>query len=276
MEDTQEIVIKANQTGRISLKELWAYRELFFFFSWRDIKVRYKQTFIGAGWAILQPVLATGVFTLFFNKVAGISSGDASVPYPVFAFLGLMYWNAFSSTLNNVANSLLSNTGVLTKIYFPRLLPPLSATALSVVDFFFASIFFIIIILVYGTSVHLLGFLLFIPALILIEYGGLAVGIFFASLNVRYRDVRTALPFLMQLMLFVTPVIYPISRIPEKFRIFININPAAGAIDMIRAGLFGTPINWIGVLMSFIGASIAMYLALIYFKRTEKGFVDII
>jgi len=276
MENTEEIRITARQNGKVSLRELWQYRELFFFFSWRDIKVRYKQTFIGAGWAILQPVLATGVFTLFFNKVAGITSGDANVPYPVFAFLGLMYWNAFSSTLNNVANSLLSNTGVITKIYFPRLLPPLSATALSVVDFFFASLFFFIILIVYRTPIHFIGILLYIPAIILIEYGALAIGIFFASLNVKYRDVRTALPFLVQLMLFVTPIIYPVSKIPEKFRFLISFNPAAGAIDMIRAALFGTSIDWYGVLYSFIGASLAMIFSIWYFKRTEKGFVDII
>lgn len=276
MENTEEIRITARQNGKVSLRELWQYRELFFFFSWRDIKVRYKQTFIGAGWAILQPVLATGVFTLFFNKVAGISSGNANVPYPVFAFLGLMYWNAFSSTLNNVANSLLSNTGVITKIYFPRLLPPLSATALSVVDFLFASLFFFIILIVYRTPIHFIGILLYIPAIILIEYGALAIGIFFASLNVKYRDVRTALPFLVQLMLFVTPIIYPVSKIPEKFRFLISFNPAAGAIDMIRAALFGTSIDWYGVLYSFIGASLAMIFSIWYFKRTEKGFVDII
>ncbi len=276
MQRASELTISANQSNSINLKELWAYRELFFFFAWRDIKVRYKQTAIGAGWAILQPVLATGVFTLFFNKVAGISSGNAHIPYPVFAFLGLMYWNSFSGTVNTVANSLLSNSGVLTKVYFPRLLPPLSATALSIIDFCFASLFFFVLLLFYGVTPHILGFLLLIPALFLIQYGGLAIGIFFAALNVKYRDVRTALPFITQLMLFVTPVIYPISLVPQRFRIFIDLNPAAGAINMIRAGFFGTAINWAGVLLSFITATIMMFIALTYFKKVERGFVDII
>jgi lipopolysaccharide transport system permease protein len=276
MQKTAELVISADQKEKISIRELWDYRELFFFFSWRDIKVRYKQTVIGAGWAILQPVLATGVFTLFFNKVAGISSGNAHLPYPVFAFLGLMYWNSFSSTLNTVANSLLTNTGVLTKVYFPRLLPPLSATALSVVDFTFASLFFFILLAVYRVPPHILGFVVFIPALLLIQYGALSIGIFFAALNVKYRDVRSALPFLTQLMLFITPVIYPISLVPHKLRIFLDINPAAGAINMIRAGLFGTPINWLSILASFIATTAMMIVAVLYFEKTQKNFVDVI
>jgi len=228
-----EVVIDARHADKLKLKELWLYRELFFFFSWRDIKVRYKQTAIGVGWAVLQPVLATGVFTLFFNKVAGISSGSSSIPYPVFAFLGLMYWNSFVGTLNTVSNSLVSNSGVLTKIYFPRLLPPLSATALSIVDFFFASLFFFLLLVLFHIQPHLFGFIIFLPALFLIQYGALSIGIFFAALNVKYRDVRSALPFITQLMLFVTPVIYPISLVPQRFRIFLDLNPAAGAINMI-------------------------------------------
>src|SRR5437868_10686728 len=124
---SSETIIKANQRGGLNLRELWLYRELFYFFAWRDIKVRYKQTVLGAGWAILQPLLAAGIFTLFFNKVAKISSGAANIPYPVFAYLGLMYWNAFSGALNTVSNSLIGNAGVINKIYFPRLIPPLAA-----------------------------------------------------------------------------------------------------------------------------------------------------
>jgi ABC-type polysaccharide/polyol phosphate export permease len=133
---SDEITINSNEQGKINFRELWLYRELFYFFAWRDIKVRYKQTILGAGWAILQPALATGVFTLFFNRVAKISSGSASIPYPVFAYLGLMYWNAFASAVGTISNSLVGSAGVMGKIYFPRLIPPLSASALSVVDFF--------------------------------------------------------------------------------------------------------------------------------------------
>lgn len=272
---TNSIYISANSgKGRTGLKELWLYRELFLFFAWRDIKVRYKQTVLGAGWAILQPFLATGIFTLFFNKVAGIQSDV--VPYAVFAYLGLMYWNCFSSALGTVGNSLVSNTGVLTKIYFPRLIPPLSAVALSVVDFFFAGIIFIPILIYFQATPQLLGILMIIPCLLLVVLGALGIGIFFAALNVKYRDVRSALPFITQLMLFATPVIYPVSRIPRELQAFIFLNPAAGAISTIRAAMFGEPVPWVGFLISVVSGLVILTLSFIYFKHSEKGFVDVI
>lgn len=270
------VKIYPNQEGSISLKELWNHRELFFFFSIRDIKVRYKQTALGVVWAILQPFLATGIFTLFFNRVAGISSGSATIPYPVFAYLGLMYWNCYSSALGAVSNSIVGSQGVISKIYFPRLIPPLAAVALSVVDFFFAGAAFIVILLVYSVTPNPLGILLIVPALLLVIFGALGMGLFFAALNVKYRDVRSALPFITQILLFITPVIYPISLIPERFRIIAYLNPAAGAISAVRAGFFGNAIEWEGVLMSFVGATILMIIGLAYFKHTERGFVDLI
>ncbi len=273
---SNDIVIKADKRVSVNLRELWLYRELFYFFAWRDIKVRYKQTALGAGWAILQPFLATGVFTLFFNRVAGIKSGDVHIPYAVFAYLGLTFWNCFSSAINTVANSLVASAGVITKIYFPRLIPPLSAAALSVVDLFFASIIFFLMLFIYRIPLRFTGILLFIPCMALIVYAALGIGIFFAALNVRYRDVRSALPFITQIMMFVTPVIYPLSYIPHKFQIFIYLNPAAGAISTIRAAFFGNSINWAGNLLSLITATIGMAIGIWYFKKTEKNFADII
>jgi len=273
---TQDIYIEAEKRQSLSIRELWLYRELFFFFAWRDIKVRYKQTALGAGWAILQPFLATGVFTLFFNKVAGIQSGNVAVPYAVFAYLGLMYWNCFNSSINTVANSLVASQGVITKIYFPRLIPCLAAAALSVVDFFFASTIFFVLMAVYRIPPHIEGLLYFIPALGLLVAAALGIGIFFAALNVKYRDVRSALPFITQLLLFITPVIYPITSIPEQYRIFAFLNPAAGAISGIRAAMFGDAINWNGVLLSCLSTIVALFIGLMYFKKTEKNFADII
>jgi lipopolysaccharide transport system permease protein len=270
------LVIEAGKTGRLSLKELWLYRDLFYFFAWRDIKVRYKQTMLGAGWAILQPLLAAVIFTVFFNHVAKINSGASNIPYPVFAYLGLMYWNAFSAAVNTVSNSLLSNSGVITKIYFPRLIPPLAATALSIVDFFFAAIVFFVIMLGYKVIPGWEGLALVIPALALIMIAALGMGVFFAALNVKYRDVRSALPFLIQIGFFVTPVIYPISYIPERFQPYAYLNPAAGAISTVKAGLFHQPINWHGFLTSWIVALCMLIIGIWYFKRTEKNFVDII
>jgi lipopolysaccharide transport system permease protein len=275
MRDTaQTISIQAGESNRISLKELWHYRELFYFFAWRDIKVRYKQTFIGVAWAIIQPVLATGVFVIIFNLVAGIRSAD--IPYPILAYLGMLYWNVFSGSLNTVANSLLNNQGVLTKIYFPRLIPPLSALAVSVVDFLFASTFFVVILIIYKL-VPAPEFFIAAPAgLVMIALAALGAGTFFAALNVKYRDVRAALPFLTQIVFFMTPVIYPLSLVPERFHNWVYLNPMAGAINLVRGSLYGEPVNWTGLALSWTVIAISLAFGLWYFKRVEKAFVDII
>ncbi len=273
---TPEIAISAKAPNKLSFRELWLFRELFYFFAWRDIKVRYKQTALGAGWAILQPLLAAIIFTVFFNRVAKISSGAAHIPYPVFAYLGLMYWNGFSSALTSISNSLVGSTGVMTKIYFPRLIPPLAAAALSVVDFMFAAIVFFLLLIGFRVMPDAVGLLLIIPSLVLSTVAAFGVGLFFSALNVKYRDVRSALPFLIQIAFFVTPVIYPISMIPERYQLFAYINPITGAISSVKGGLFGTPINWVGLLISWLTALICVAIGLWYFKRTEKGFVDIL
>jgi lipopolysaccharide transport system permease protein len=273
---SSEIIISPTKRNRLNLRELWLYRELFYFFAWRDIKVRYKQTALGVGWAILQPLLAAAIFTLFFNKVAGIGTGGANVPYAVFAYLGLMYWNTFSNGLNNISNSLVTNQGIMTKIYFPRLIPPFSAMALSIVDFFFAGIVFFMILLVFGVTPSLLGVLLMLPGLLLVVITTLGVGTFFAALNVKYRDVRSALPFLIQILFFMTPVIYPVSLIPERFRDLIYLNPMSGALNTVKSGLFHQPVDWQGFWISCVSALALLIIGLWYFKRTEKGFADII
>ncbi|MEX2006647.1 MAG: ABC transporter permease [Candidatus Saccharimonadales bacterium] len=273
---TNETVISPGKQSSVSLRELWLYRELFYFFAWRDIKVRYKQSVLGIGWAILQPLLLAIIFTLFFHRIAGISSGDQDIPYPVFAYLGLMFWNAFSGALNSISNSLVGNAGVITKIYFPRLIPPLAASALSIVDFFFATIIFVIILLVFTVTPGLLGILLIIPSLLLITVAALGAGLFFAALNVKYRDVRAALPYLVQALFFMTPVIYPITLIPERFRDIAYLNPAAGAISTVKAGIFGQPVEWGSLALSWISAIVLLIIGIWYFKRTEKDFVDVI
>lgn len=273
---TKDTIIAVDSRRSVDLRELWLYRELFYFFAWRDIKVRYKQTALGIGWAVLQPLLAAAIFTLFFNRVAGITSGSQDIPYPVFAYLGLMYWNCFSSAVNTISNSLVSNQGVITKIYFPRLIPPLAASALSVVDFFFAGAVFLLIMLFYRILPTFEGILFVLPSLLLIVIAALGIGIYFAALNVKYRDVRSALPFLTQIMLFMTPVIYPVTLIPERFRIFTYLNPATGAISSVRAAFFGEPVNWLGLLISWVSAILFLIVGITYFNRTEKRFADII
>jgi lipopolysaccharide transport system permease protein len=270
----QDTIIKANASHKINFRELWLYRELFYFFAWRDIKVRYKQTVLGVGWAVLQPLITAAIFTIFFNRVAKIDTGVANVPYPVFAYLGLTYWGAFSGAVTNVSNSILNNIGVINKIYFPRLIPPLSAIALAFIDFCFAMVIFFVLVLIYHVHITLLGVLLIIPSLFLVMFSSFAIGIVFAALNAKYRDVRSALPFIVQALFFMTPVIYPITMIPQRFQIFAYINPATGAISTVKAGLFNQPINWAGLLISWISSILILLIGLWAFKRTERNFPD--
>lgn len=272
LDDT--LVIQAGKTDKLNLKELWLYRELIYFFAWRDIKVRYKQTVLGAGWAVLQPLLAALIFTLFFNKVAKIGTGSANIPYPVFAYLGLMYWNGFSSALSTVSNSLIGNAGVINKIYFPRLIPPISAVALSIVDFVFATLVFFLLLAGYRILPGWEGLALMIPALILAMVAAFSIGLFFAALNIKYRDVRSALPYLIQIAFFVTPVIYPLSLIPRRFQIYAYLNPATGSISAVKAGIFHQSMNWTGISISCISTLVFLVVGLRYFKRTEKRLPD--
>lgn len=268
------LVIEAGKTNKISLRELWLYRELLYFFAWRDIKVRYKQTMLGVGWAVLQPLLAALIFTVFFNRVAKIGTGSANIPYPVFAYLGLMYWNGFSGALTTVSNSLLSNAGIINKIYFPRLIPPLAATALSMVDFVFAAVVFFLLLAGYRIVPGLEGLLLVIPSLALIMLSAFAIGLIFAGLNIKYRDVRSALPYLIQIAFFVTPVIYPLTLIPKRFQIYAFLDPATGAIGSVKAGIFHQPANWAGLLVSWASTLVFLGIGLWYFKRTEQKLPD--
>lgn len=271
-----ELVIKPQKRLNISLRELWAYRELFYFFAWRDIKVRYKQTAIGATWAIIQPFVTMVVFSLFFNRVAGIKS-PGGIPYPIFSYTGLLFWDYFSNSLSQVSNSLLANQSVITKIYFPRIIAPMSATLLGLVDFFFAGIVFAGLMVYYHITPGLVGILMLIPMLALSLAAALGVGTFLAALNVKYRDVKAIVPFIIQLGLFLTPVIYPVSLVPKRFQWILNLNPMSGVINTMRAGLLHQGmIDWRGLLVSTISALVLLALGFAFFKRTEREFADII
>lgn len=272
---TESIVISSNRRkGSTGLKELWVYRELFLFFAWRDIKVRYKQTFLGVGWAVLQPMITAAIFTVFFNRVAKIDTGSTNVPYPVFAYLGLSYWNSFSGATSNVSNSIIGNSGVINKIYFPRLIPPLSAIALSVVDFIFAIIIFVVLCVIFGVKLSTIGIIWIFPALFAAMFAALSLGLLFAALNVRYRDIRSALPFLLQAMFFMTPVIYPVTMLPERYQTLAYLNPVAGPISSIKSLLFGLPIDWKGFVISLSVSVIIFIIGLVAFRRAERLFPD--
>lgn len=272
-----ETIIRPQKKLAIDFGELWHYRELFYFFTWRDIKVRYKQTAIGASWAIIQPFITMVVFTLFFNHVAGISTGSEAIPYAIFSYTGLLFWNYFSTSLNQVSNSLVSNQAVITKIYFPRIIAPFSATLLGVIDFFFAGLVFIGLLAYYHTMPGLVGVLMVIPMLLLTMITSLGIGTFFAALNVKYRDVRAVIPFVIQLGLFLTPVIYPVSLIPHKYAWLIGLNPMASIITTMRAGLLHQgAINWTQLGVSTVTALVLLVFGLIYFRKSEREFADII
>ena len=270
-----ETTIEAGRRRTLDPRELWAFRELFYFFTWRDVKVRYRQTLIGAAWAIIQPLATMVVFTVFFHSVAGIGSGK--VPYAIFAYTGLLFWNYFSTAVTAMSNSLVNAQSMITKIYFPRIIPPVSSSLLGLVDFCFAFIIFIALMFYYGVSPSLLGLVLVVPMLALTLVFAVGVGVLFAAVNVKYRDVRTAMPFLIQLMMFMTPVIYPVSRFPQSVAWVVNLNPMAGVISTMRAEFLGQGhVHWGQLGLSCLAAGVMLAIGLRYFAKTEKRFADII
>jgi lipopolysaccharide transport system permease protein len=254
--------------------ELWKYKELMYFFVWRDLKVRYKQTFIGVTWAVFQPFFTMIVFSVFFGGLAKMPSDG--IPYPIFVYVGLLFWQFFSSSLSDASDTLITNKAIITKVYFPRLILPISSVATKFIDFAIASIILVGLMIYYGYTPHILG-LFILPLLLIITFmASIGLGLFLASINVKYRDVRYVLPFFIQTMLFVTPVIYPAS-IAGKYSYILALNPMMGVIQSARAALLGTaPINWLLILISFVMTFIIMFFGVYVFKKTERYFADII
>lgn len=260
---------------RIDFQELWAFRELAYFFVWRDLKVRYKQTVLGALWAIFQPFVAMVVFSIFFGKLARMPSDG--IPYPIFVYSGLVLWNYFSFSLSHAAGSMVENAGIIKKIYFPRLIIPVASSLIGLVDFAIAAVI-LVGLMVYYQFVPSLLILLYLPALLAITFlTAVGVGSFLASVNVKYRDVRYAMPFFIQMLLFVTPVIYPISIVGERFRWLLALNPMAGVIEAARGLLFkGGAIDGSALGLSLGVAGLLFVAGVIYFRKTEQFFADIV
>jgi len=257
----------------LSFKDIWAYRELLFFLTWRDVKVRYKQTALGAAWAILQPLFMMIIFTIFFGRLAAVDS--AGIPYPAFALAGLVPWTFFSNAITASGNSLVGSANLITKVYFPRLIVPAAAMLAGLVDFVLA--FALLVLLMFYYQIVPTIQLLFLPVLVLLTaLFSLGVGTWFSALNVKYRDVRFALPFLIQLWLFVSSVILPSSAIPPKWRWLLRLNPMSGIIEGYRSALFGLPFDWPALGIAS-GLTILTLLYAIYaFGRVERSFADII
>jgi len=268
-------VIRPKKTLSLQdFKEIWGHRELLYFFTWRDFKVRYKQTFIGIAWALFQPLMSMVVFSLFFGKLAGVPSDN--VPYPIFVYIGLLFWQFFSDALSDTGSALVNNQSIVTKVYFPRLILPISTVITKLVDFAIAAIILVGLMIYYQFIPSVEGILL-LPLLLLITFmAALGGGLFLASINVKYRDVRYILPYFIQLFMFVTPVIYS-SSIAGKYSWILAFNPMSGVIQTARAAFLHTaPINWLLILISFSASVIILAIGTITFKKTERFFADII
>ena len=270
-----EVIIKPIKGFlNLDLKELWRFRELLLFLSWRDIKVRYKQTSIGIIWAVLQPILTMVVFTVVFGRVAGVKSGV--IPYPIFVYSGLLFWNYFSNSLSIASNSLVAEQNIIQKVYFPKIIIPLASTLVFLLDFFFASFILAGLMIYYHFSPSLMGILLVIPSLIITFLTFSGLGLIFSSINVKYRDVRYALPFFIQLLIFLTPVIYPPSML-GKYEWILYFNPMSGVIETMRAGLLSAGgINWSVFGFSALLSILLFVFGLVYFNKSERFFADII
>ncbi|MDO8573099.1 MAG: ABC transporter permease [bacterium] len=256
------------------LKEVWRYKELLYFFTWRDFKVRYKQTTIGILWAIFQPFITMVVFSIFFGTFLKIPSDG--IPYPIFVYTGLLFWTFFSSALSETSGVLINNQSIITKVYFPRLILPLSSVTTKFVDFAIAAVILGGMMVYYGYTPQLISILV-LPILLAVTFmAAVGGGLFLAALNVKYRDVRFVLPFFIQLLLFITPVIYPAS-IAGKYSWILAMNPMMGVIQNARAVLLGTAsINWILIGISFAACTVLLIIGVIYFKKVERYFADII
>jgi len=261
----------------LNLRDTWSYRELLYFLTWRDVRVRYKQTALGAAWAIAQPLVSMLLFTLFFGKFARMPSDG--LPYPLFAYAALMPWTFFSNSITTSSNSLVVSSGLITKVYFPRLVLPAASVLANLVDFLCAFVLFIVLLAWY--RVPLTMNVLMLPVLTLLLIGiGLGVGTYLAAINVRFRDVRFIVPFLIQFWLFATPIIYPASMVPEKYRLLYFLNPLAGIIEGFRvaflSGINGAVFNWTPIGMA-AAITIALLLIAGYeFRRMERSFADVI
>jgi lipopolysaccharide transport system permease protein len=257
----------------LNLGELWAYRELLYFLTWRDIQVRYKQTVLGIAWAILQPIVSMVVFTLLFRKLANIPSDG--IPYPIFAYAGLLPWTFVSTAVSSAGDSLVGNAALVTKVYFPRLVIPCAAVCAALVDFALASVVLIAMMLWYREPPHVQGLLL-LPLAAVAALLAAAVGMCVSALNVKYRDVRYALPFLIQVWMFATPIVYPLSIVPPRWRWLLALNPLTGVVEGFRSALFGRSVDWTITAAAAAIALAGLAYAAYAFRRMEREFADVV
>ena len=268
------VTIKSDRRWTTLARELWEYRELLYFLTWRDVKVRYKQTIIGGTWAVIQPLLTMVVFTAIFGRFARIPS--EGVPYPIFAYAGLLPWQLFSGALMRSIQSVVASTALITKVYFPRVIVPIAASFSATVDFAIAFVVLVVMVIGYGLAptwriIALPGFV----GLALLS--ALAVGFWLSALNVRYRDVGHAVPFLVQIWMFVSPVVYPVSLVPERWRPLYSLNPMVGVVDGFRWAMLSKAAPNLQAIALSVGVVLLLLVGgLSYFRRMERTFADVI
>lgn len=276
MNTTQQVlIIEAGRAERHYWRDLWRYRELFYILAWRDILVRYKQTVIGLAWALLRPFLTMVVFVFVFSKLAKLPS--EGVPYPILVFAALLPWQFFSNAFTEAGNSLINNANMISKVYFPRLVVPASAVIVSFVDFLISGIILVGLMLWYGFAPDWRIFTL--PLFIFIAFAAaMGAGLWIAALNVKYRDFRYIIPFVVQFGLYVSPVGFSSTIVPEQWRLLYSLNPMVGVIDGFRWAILGgnTQLYWPGFLLSMSLVLVMLVTGIIYFRKTEKTFADVI
>jgi lipopolysaccharide transport system permease protein len=273
----KSVTILKPRTGwhAVNLTQLWAYRELLYFLAWRDVKVRYKQTVLGAAWAIIQPLMSMVVFSLFFGRLGGMSRFVPDVPYPVFVYAGLLAWTLFSTILSQASLSLIVSGNMISKVYFPRLLVPLSTAGTALVDFLLSLAVMAFLMAYYGVfpSPYVVLLPLFVAGTVLAALGA---GTLSAALVVAYRDFRYVVPFVVQLWMFASPVAYPLEAVPEDWRLVYSINPVVGMISGFNSCLLGREFRWDCIGVSFVAALAFLAVGLFYFRQVERRFADII
>lgn len=267
-------IIEPSRRRLFNWKELWRYQELFYFFTWRDIKIKYKQTVLGFLWAVLQPLLMMVIFTFFFGRALNIPSQN--LPYPVYVFSGLLIWNIFSSGLTNAANSMVNNATIIKKIYFPRLIIPVSSILVAAFDFIMAFVLFLGILIIFNQPVLWISLVIWPLAIFVAVIATLGLGCWLAALNVKYRDFRYVIPFLVQILFFLTPVIYPITLLKYPLLKFILVaSPMYAAVELFRFPLTGIFPDTTFLLTSLGSGVLFLLVGIIYFRKTEDFFADL-
>jgi lipopolysaccharide transport system permease protein len=270
---TPRLVIRPSSGWRaLDVREVWQYRELLYIFAWRDLKVRYRQTLLGALWIAGQPMISMIIFTLIFHRIAHF---EADVPYPLFVFSGLLIWNLAINIISKAGNSLIGSASLISKVYFPRLIIPLSNAISELVDFGVSAVLLVAMMIRYHAHPDVLVALLPVPILLALLLA-VGAGLWVAALNVEYRDVRVVIPFVLQIGMYVTPIVYPLSAIPQRYRSIAALNPMTGIAQTFRAALFGLPVPYAALAWSAVAALIFAVSGAFYFRRMERLFADIL